>query len=472
MRNQVGLWLQGDGLWVSPLHRATHTYVIGQPGTGKTKALESWIMQDILSGHGVGVMDPAGDLYQSLLFRLSALADREPGLVDRVVLIDPSDPVWTVGFNPLEPIRNVARERLAWFLTDVIVKIWKIEASSAPRMLRLLTFTFLVLSELELSLVELPHFLSDPDWRDSLLRRSHNGEAIQYFRFEFPKSAAGVHQWVTPVLNKIGALIFDPDTRLMLTGRSTIHLRQILDQNGILLVNLSKGLLGEGNSALLGAFLIAHIQQAALSRANSRVRAPFFLYLDEFQNYTTDNIKDILAESRKYGLSLILAHQYLDQLSDELRAAVLNTTGTIASFRVGHPDASLLAKEIFPPGFLKTPARAPGYGRLGHGLSAFLQEDPGPTGPEATTALLTQLKPREFWAKRRGPSQPVKLRTMNMPEPVVTKDTWNVRREFLDRVGQRCGKLKRDIRTSVKYNRGSDHAARDPRGIITDYEDK
>jgi len=403
-------------------------------------------MQDILSGFGVGVIDPAGDLYQNLLFRISALASRQPELAERIVLIDPSDPTWTVGFNPLEPIRNVSRERLAWFLTDVIVKIWKVDATTAPRMLRLLTFTFLVLSEFGLSLLDLPRFLCDQEWRGDLVGRTSNYEAAQYFHFEFPRSEAAIHQWVTPVLNKIGPLIFDPDVRLMLSGKSTIDFRRILDRNCILLVNLSKGILGEGNSALLGAFIMAHIQQAALSRANNRQRDFFFLYLDEFQNYTTDNIKDILAESRKYGLSLVMAHQYLDQLADDLRAAVLNTTGTIACFRVGHRDASVLTKELFPPGFFKKPNNWMRFARLAHWLGAFLLEEGEPTNQEEVAYLLTQLNLREFWTKQRGPSFPIKQRTMNMPQPQPTRELWNARSELLEAVGQRCGKLKEEVR--------------------------
>jgi len=446
VRKQVNLWIKGEGVRLSPHRRATHTYVIGQPGTGKSRALESWVMQDILSGFGVGVIDPAGDLYQNLLFRISALASRQPELAERIVLIDPSDPTWTVGFNPLEPIRNVSRERLAWFLTDVIVKIWKVDATTAPRMLRLLTFTFLVLSEFGLSLLDLPRFLCDQEWRGDLVGRTSNYEAAQYFHFEFPRSEAAIHQWVTPVLNKIGPLIFDPDVRLMLSGKSTIDFRRILDRNCILLVNLSKGILGEGNSALLGAFIMAHIQQAALSRANNRQRDFFFLYLDEFQNYTTDNIKDILAESRKYGLSLVMAHQYLDQLADDLRAAVLNTTGTIACFRVGHRDASVLTKELFPPGFFKKPNNWMRFARLAHWLGAFLLEEGEPTNQEEVAYLLTQLNLREFWTKQRGPSFPIKQRTMNMPQPQPTRELWNARSELLEAVGQRCGKLKEEVR--------------------------
>ena len=155
-------------------------------------------------------------------------------------------------------------------------------------------------------------------------------------------------QWAAPILNKLGNLIFDPQIRTIFTGKSTINFRHIMDSGKILLVNLPKGIMGEELSSLLAAFIVAMIQKAALSRASTHHRQPFYLYLDEFQNYTTNNIKDILSESRKYSLSMTMAHQYLDQLSSDLRSAVLNTIGTVVCFRVGYKDASTLVKEVFP----------------------------------------------------------------------------------------------------------------------------
>ena len=141
----------------------------------------------------------------------------------------------------------------------------------------------------------------------------------------------------------------------MLAGKPRITFRQIMDRQLVLLVHLPKGTIGEGASALMGAFIVAHIQKAALARADSPYRNIFYLYLDEFQNYTTDNIRDILSESRKYSLSMTLVHQYLEQLNPEIRSAVLNTAGAIACFRVGYQDGLHLAKEIFPnPEFLES----------------------------------------------------------------------------------------------------------------------
>lgn len=428
---------------ISPGQRATHTHVIGQPGTGKSRALESWIMQDINLGHGVGVIDPHGDLFQNLIARISL----KPEIWNRVIIIDPCDPKWVVSFNPLETIRGLTHERLSTFLTDVVSRIWNLDTTNSPRMVWLLTNTFLALSNLGLSLLDLPRFLLDMDYREDLIDRISNRDARSYFLYEFPKSYGAVHQWVTPVLNKIGGLIFDPDLRLMLAGESGIDFRAIMDQGQILLVHLPKGIIGEGPSALLGAFIVAHLQKAALSRAEQNRRSSFYLYLDEFQNYTTDNIKDILSESRKYALSLILAHQYLDQLSNDLRNDVLNTAGTLACFRVGYQDASKLVREIFPSQeFLSTSTTSVVVNKIGNWPILGLESQSKPLGWEGLAMALTKLSRREFWVKQRGRRNPLKLRTQDMPDITLTPEIEKMKKELLDYSGARFGRLKDDVR--------------------------
>jgi hypothetical protein len=283
---------------------------------------------------------------------------------------------------------------------------------------------------------------------------------------EFPKGAGAIHQWVTPVLNKIGPLIFDPEMRLMLSTQSTINFRSILDHNLVLLVNLPKGVLGEGNSALLGAFVVAHLQQAALARANSWHRKPFFLYLDEFQNYTTDNIKDILSESRKYALSLVMAHQYLAQLGDDLRGAVLNTAGSIVCFRIGYHDASDLCRELFLPGSLTTTRQEIELSHFNGFPLPYVRERTEPLDRDALASLLTQLRPREFWMKQRGPHPPTKQRALDVPDPRLSKDLYASRNQLVNLSGKRYGKLKSEVRKEVNARRtdGSAHSKR-----ATDY---
>lgn len=458
----------GQGIKLGTAQRATHTYVIGQPGMGKTSAMKSWIMQDVAAGQGLAVLDPHDDLYNDLVFHIAELTARRPELAEKIVLIDPKHKEWTVGFNPLESIRGIPRERQASLLTDVIVKIWKLDATALPRTLRLLTHSFVILSEFSLTLLDLPRFLSERAWREALLSRSRYPAIAEYFHYEFPAKDGAAAQWTAPVLNKIGPLIFDPDMRLMLGTKSTVNFRRILDENMVLLVNMSKGILGEGNSALLGAFIVAHLQQAAMSRADSRHRNLFFLYLDEFQNYTTDNIKDILSEMRKYGLSLILAHQFLAQLSTDIRGAVLNTAGTIACFRIGYDDARVLAREIFPPGHLKSTEHKLSLRRVGGYPLPMLREETEPLAQEALAALLTELSQREFWTRRRGPFPPIKQRTLTIPVPTPTEELLAARQRLLAISGSKYGRLKSDVRRELKHGRAEKH--NDPSGGTTFYE--
>jgi hypothetical protein len=216
------------------------------------------------------------------------------------------------------------------------------------------------------------------------------------------------------------------------------------------LVNLPKGILGEGASALLGAFIVAHLQKAALSRADSTIRPLYYLYLDEFQNYTTDNIKDILSESRKYSLSLTLAHQYLDQLSPDLRSAVLNTAGTLVCFRVGYGDAHRLAHEIFPSSdFLTTAGHDIKLGRFGSWPVLSVDEHRKPLGWDGLAQVLTESPPRVFWSRQRGRNAPTKQRTFDMPEPIRTRELKASIRDLLNASGLRYGRLKEDVRREL-----------------------
>lgn len=424
---------------LSEKQRSTHTYVIGQSGTGKSRALESWIMQDIAAGHGVGVIDPHGDLYEHLLARL---ADH-PGVWDRTILFDPIDPDWAVSFNPLEKIEGTSPERLALYMTDVTIKVWGLNPLEAPRMLWLLTHTFLALVELNLTLLDLPRFLTDPEFRAGLVSRISLPAVRQYFENEFPKSASGALQWITPVLNKLGNLLFDPDVRLLFSKKSSFDFRQVMDGRMIFLANLPKGILGEGTSSLLAAFLVAHLQRSALSRADTIDRPPFYLYLDEFQDYTTANIVDILSESRKYALSLTLAHQFLDQLPHELRQAVLNTAGSMACFRVGYHDAVSLAREIFPsPDFKYRINISSGLGM------PFMQQ----VGWEGLALELANLEPRRFWYRRRGPYLPIKQATYSMPDPRCTTELHERVKALRDFSGVRFGRRKEALQTDSQSN--------------------
>ena len=424
--------------------RAVHKWVIGQSGTGKSRALVSWILQDIVAGRGVGVIDPHGELFDHILNRVARVVQQRPDLAERVVIIDPCDPNWAVGFNPLQSMPGMPAERLAWFLTDVVLKIWGMDSSSAPRMVWLLVNSFLALSDLGLTLVDLPRFLRDAMWRNSLIPKLTNSQAQAYFLTDFPKTESAINQWVLPVLNKIGAFIFDPDVRAIVGQReSTINFREILDHQLVVLINLPKGIMGEENSRLLAAFIVAQFQKAALARADSSQRQPFYLYLDEFQNYTTDNIEDILSESRKYGLSLTVAHQYLAQLTPNLRDGLMNNAGLIVPFRTGHKDEVELSKEIFPTPMSTSHKELNVFFAGGWPVPWYETKKENLSTAEIA-GLLTQLQQREFWMKRRGVKWPTRHRALHVADPVVTPEV----REAIDRLiavsGSRYGTRNHD----------------------------
>lgn len=439
-------WIMGrDEIQLSSKERSTHTYVIGQPGSGKSRAIESWVMQDIKAGRAVGVIDPHGDLYNNLLTRLTDF----PQLWKKIVLFDPLDEKWVVGFNPLDAVTDLPNERLAIYMTDIVIKVWKIQPEQAPRMVWLLTNTFLALSSSGLSILELPRFLSDPEFRIAIMPKVDSEVVRNYFLNEYPQKHSNAMQWSAPILNKLGNLIFDPQIRTIFTGKSTINFRHIMDSGKILLVNLPKGIIGEELSSLLAAFIVAMIQKAALSRASIHNRQSFYLYLDEFQNYTTDNIKDILSESRKYGLSLTLAHQYLDQLSSDLRSAVFNTIGTIVCFRVGYKDASVLVKEIFPsPEYSQSNGQELRLRSVNSILLPMVIPKIQVSNWDMLTRELVNLQMREFWFKKRGLNRPVKQYTFDMPDPILTTEKKRSIQMLRDCSGENYARLRIGLKSA------------------------
>jgi hypothetical protein len=245
-----------EGIALFPHQRTRTLWVLGQPGTGKSRALAKWITSDIESGYGIGFIDPHEDTYDLVLKKTAILYQHDSSLAERVVVIDPLNKDWAVGFNPLQLFANSTPERIAKFFTDVTMKIWKIDSSQAPRMSWLMAHTFLALAELGLTLVELPKFLRDGDWRNKVIRQLQNDEVQEYFLNEFPTNERLRQEWTQSTLNKMGQFVMDPAIKLILGQReSTVDFRKIMDKQGILLVNLSKGRLGVENSQLLGAFI-------------------------------------------------------------------------------------------------------------------------------------------------------------------------------------------------------------------------
>lgn len=328
--------------------RATHFYVIGASGSGKTKFLEYLILQDIEKGNGFGVIDPHGDLIEDIkgILSLHYNPDDEE-IKDKIVFIDPTDPSFTVTFNPLEKLPSVSISEQANELIGSFRKIWS--DSWGVRMEDLMRCSLIALGEAELSLAELPVFLTNRSFRKSILTKvTHSLTQDYFYRFDTMTDRSQI-TWIEPVMNKINAFLADDRIRQMFaSNKSSFNIREIMDQKKILLVKLDKGKLKDA-ADLLGSLLMAKIQIAAFSRSDisKTQRIPFYLYIDEFQNFASDSFAVILSEARKYGLSIIMAHQTLSQISEELKSLILGNTGIQVFFRVNRHDAQLLAKEAF-----------------------------------------------------------------------------------------------------------------------------
>jgi hypothetical protein len=276
-----------------------------------------------------------------------ALALPREEIEERVVLIDPTDERYTVAFNPLEKIEGVSSAEIAAELVEAFKKIW-IDSWGA-RMEDLLRNTLIALIEAELTLDNLPRFLIDEDFRGNVLEKVTHPIAKRYFQRFNSLSPKTREEWMESTLNKVNAFLSDDRIREIFSyQKSSFNLREIMDNRKILLIKLDRGRLKE-NGDLLGSLLMTKIRMAAFSRSDvpKEKRIPFYLYIDEFQNFATEEFIDTLSEARKYGLVLILAHQNLSQLPKNLQDSILTNCGIQCYFRVCRRDAEILAKEAF-----------------------------------------------------------------------------------------------------------------------------
>jgi type IV secretory pathway TraG/TraD family ATPase VirD4 len=324
--------------------RRSHMYVIGKTGTGKSTLLETLLRQDIGKGDGCAVVDPHGDLVERLLAWLP------PARRADLVLFDPASGDG-LGFNPLAAVPPSKRSLAVAGLVEVFKKTWL--DSWGPRVEHLLrNALFALLEQPEATLGDIGRLLHDPSYRERAVERVTNRAVRSFWKDEYAEYSKSLRsQVVAPLENKLGAFLTDPKMRSVLAeGRQSLDLRRIMDEGKVLLVNLSKGRLGEGPAMLLGSLLVAHISLHGLARAelSEERRRDFFLYLDEFQTFATKNLTAMLSELRKYRVSLVLANQYLDQLDPEIRHAILGNVGTLITFRVGPTDARILAQEFAP----------------------------------------------------------------------------------------------------------------------------
>jgi hypothetical protein len=324
--------------------RNRHLYIIGQTGVGKSGLLELLTISDVYSPYGFAVIDPHGDYAQNVLSRIPAHRAND------VIYFNPADTDFPMAFNPMEVTDPKLRTHTASELIGVLKRMFD---SWGPRLEYILRYSLLALLDYpDATMLDITRILTERKFREDVLKYVIDPVVNNFWTVEFAswndKFAA---EAVAPVLNKVGAFTANPLVRNIIgQPKSSFNIRQIMDENKILLVNLTRGLVGEDNAALLGALLVTKIQLAAMSRADidASQRTPFYLYVDEFQNFATDSFATILSEARKYGLNLTVANQYTAQMSQEVKDAVFGNVGSIVAFRMGADDARSMLRYFEP----------------------------------------------------------------------------------------------------------------------------
>lgn len=325
--------------------RRRHFYTIGKTGMGKSNLMENMAIQDIQNGNGIAYVDPHGEGAEKLLDFIP------PERIKDVIFFNPADLDFPIAFNVMEKVDFRYRHLVGGGLMAVFKKVWP-DVWSA-RMEYILSNTILALLEYpDSTLLGVNRMLSDVDYRakvvaqvkDPIVRSFWVTEYARYTqRYEIEATAA--------IQNKVGQFVSNALIRNVIGQvKSTVNMRKIMDEGKILILDLSKGRIGEDNSRLLGALLITKIQLAAMSRVDipETERKDFYLYVDEFQNFATESFANILSEARKYRLNLIVGHQYITQMDEIVRDAVFGNVGTMAVFRVGAEDAEFLEREFSP----------------------------------------------------------------------------------------------------------------------------
>ena len=325
--------------------RRRHMYLIGKTGMGKSTAMENMIIQDIKNGEGVALVDPHGDFAEKILNFIPS------NRINDVIYLNPADFHFPVAFNVMEAVSQEHKHLIASGLVGVFKKLWA--DSWGPRLEYVLRNAILALLDYPGStLMGVMRILVDKTYRNKVISKIKDPVVKSFWVEEYSKYPQQFQvEAIAPIQNKVGQFLSTALIRNVVGQvKSSFDLREIMDNQKILIMNLSKGRIGEDSSALLGAMMITKIQLAAMSRIDmpEEERKDFYLYVDEFQNFATESFANILSEARKYRLNLIIGHQYIEQLDEMVQAAVFGNVGTIMCFRVGSADAESLAVEFAP----------------------------------------------------------------------------------------------------------------------------
>ncbi len=329
--------------------RRRHMYIIGQTGTGKSWFLANMILQDIYAGRGLAVLDPHGSLIELILDRIP------PKRVEDVIYFNTADKYHPIGFNILEHKNEFEKHEIINGFLALMKKMFDPHDQGivGPRFERAVRMAMLtVMSDPRSTLVEVLRAIHDEDYARSFLPKIKDPEVINYYQSELAKTdrfhKSEILGWITSKFDRFVTNIFMRS--IIGQSKSSFDLRQVMDEGKILLVNLSQGLIGVENAQFLGLLIVPKILRTALSREDmpEKERKDFFLYVDEFQNFATEDFAKILSEARKYRLSLIVANQYISQMTEKVRDSVFGNVGNLVSFRVGAADAEYLEKEFAP----------------------------------------------------------------------------------------------------------------------------
>jgi len=324
--------------------RGRHLYILGQTGVGKSGLLELLTISEINSTYGFAVIDPHGDYALSILKRIPASRAQD------VIYFNPADTEFPIAFNPMEVSDPKLRTHTVSELIGVLKRMFE---SWGPRLEYILRYSLLALLEYpEATMLDITRILTDKDFRKEVMGYVVDPVVRNFWTVEFTSwNDRFAAEAVAPVLNKVGAFTANPIVRNIIgQPKSSFNIRQIMDERKILIVNLSRGLVGEDNASLLGALMVTKIQLASMSRADipADQRIPFYLYVDEFQHFATDSFATILSEARKYALNLTVANQYIAQMSQEVKDAVFGNVGSMIAFRMGADDARGMQKYFEP----------------------------------------------------------------------------------------------------------------------------
>lgn len=328
---------------LSAIDARQHLYLIGKTGSGKTTLLRNLIVQHLAAGHGVGLIDPHGDLAEELLNHIP------PARADHLVYFNPGDLEYPIGLNLLAGVAQDDRHLVASGIVGALKDIWR--DSWGPRMEYILYNAVAALLDCpNTTLLGVNRLLTDPQYQSWVVRQVKDPFIKEFWESEFTGyDPRFQREAIAPIQNKLGQFLLNPVVRNILGQvRTRVSIPFVMNTSRIFIANLAKGKLGHNKANLLGSLLTTQFQLAAMARATmpEDERRDFFLFIDEFQNFGTDAFASILAEARKYRLCLTISHQYIDQLTLPVRQAVFGNVGTLVSFRVGHTDAEVLKGEF------------------------------------------------------------------------------------------------------------------------------